>query len=207
MEFAEIKIDLKGHDVLLNAGDTHPNPGVRHRMHEYFNVNVMGNHDYYGGDFPEEHHDRGMYTSGGLLFAYATLWTKLTPEQFERYTRSLVDDRWIRGITYEKYDQKFESDLDYLRNSCADVVVTHHSPFYASIGDEFRDADLNYCFHSDLEEDVFSSFKIVPRLWVHGHTHTPCDYVLRDRLRVVCHPRGYPGEKNHEGYSVKAVEL
>ena len=30
-------------------------------------------------------------------------------------------------------------------------------------------------------------------LWIHGHTHTRFDYRVRG-TRVVCNPRGYPGE-------------
>ena len=30
-------------------------------------------------------------------------------------------------------------------------------------------------------------------LWIHGHVHASSDYVLGD-TRVVCNPRGYPGE-------------
>ena len=32
------------------------------------------------------------------------------------------------------------------------------------------------------------------RLWLHGHTHAPRDYVV-GTTRVVCNPRGYPHEK------------
>jgi len=32
------------------------------------------------------------------------------------------------------------------------------------------------------------------RLWLHGHTHSPRDYVI-GTTRVVCNPRGYPHEK------------
>ena len=30
-------------------------------------------------------------------------------------------------------------------------------------------------------------------LWVHGHSHTAVDYDVAG-TRVVCNPRGYPGE-------------
>jgi len=31
-------------------------------------------------------------------------------------------------------------------------------------------------------------------LWVHGHSHTAVDYEVAG-TRVVCNPRGYPGEE------------
>jgi predicted phosphodiesterase len=30
-------------------------------------------------------------------------------------------------------------------------------------------------------------------LWIHGHTHDPFDYEING-TRVICNPRGYPGE-------------
>lgn len=207
LEFEDVKLPMRDHDFWINAGDTHPNPGIRSRVFDYFNVNVMGNHDYYAGDFPEKTLDCGIVDRDGIKFAYATLWTKMSPDEYELYVRGLVDSRWIRGLSYTDYSKKHEYDLEFLRSSGADVIVTHHSPFLASIAPEFAGSALNCAFHSDLEEYVFTKFDKVPRLWVHGHTHTPCDYVLRDKLRVVCHPRGYPGEKNHNGYAPKTVEL
>jgi hypothetical protein len=32
-----------------------------------------------------------------------------------------------------------------------------------------------------------------PELWIHGHTHVPCDYELFD-THIVRNPGGYPGE-------------
>jgi len=37
------------------------------------------------------------------------------------------------------------------------------------------------------------------KLWVHGHTHDPYDYVIGE-TRVVCNPRGYIG------YEAQAVD-
>jgi hypothetical protein len=30
-------------------------------------------------------------------------------------------------------------------------------------------------------------------LWIHGHMHDPFDYEING-TRVICNPRGYPGE-------------
>ena len=32
-----------------------------------------------------------------------------------------------------------------------------------------------------------------PKLWIHGHTHDRCDYVIGD-TRVIANPFGYPKE-------------
>jgi predicted phosphodiesterase len=69
-------------DVMVIAGDTHPDPEIRRqvltRIEDEFNlpvIHVNGNHDYYGGSFPN---DRGeLVTVGGTRFAVATLWPYL----------------------------------------------------------------------------------------------------------------------------------
>ena len=32
-----------------------------------------------------------------------------------------------------------------------------------------------------------------PKLWIHGHSHDRCDYLLR-KTRVVANPLGYPND-------------
>jgi hypothetical protein len=35
--------------------------------------------------------------------------------------------------------------------------------------------------------------ELLPKLWIHEHTHDRCDYVLAE-TRVVANPLGYPNE-------------
>jgi Icc-related predicted phosphoesterase len=35
--------------------------------------------------------------------------------------------------------------------------------------------------------------QVQPKLWVHGHTHIPCDWKAGE-TRVLCNPFGYPHE-------------
>lgn len=46
--------------------------------------------------------------------------------------------------------------------------------------------------------------KYGPELWIHGHTHVPCDYELLD-TRIVCNPRGYPGEKHDSRFQAGLI--
>ncbi len=168
----------------------------------------MGNHDYYGGSFPEVDADFGIFEKDGVKFAWATLWTKIeTDDQWYFYNRGLVDSHYIKGLTQERYNAKFKHDLVFLRESEADVIVTHHSPFIESCHPKWRESVLNFAFHSDLSHYVGTEFKKIPKLWIHGHTHDPSDYVLPYGTRVICHPRGYPGEVNHKGYKPKVIDL
>lgn len=67
------------------------------------------------------------------------------------------------------------------------VVVTHHLPHPNSIHPRFEHDPLTPAFCSDLSELVENSGAA---LWVHGHTHSSCDYIAGS-TRVVCNPKGY----------------
>lgn len=71
------------------------------------------------------------------------------------------------------------------------IVVTHHAPSPRSLPPGRRRNLVSAAYASDLERLVIASG---PDLWLHGHIHYPSDYLV-GRTRVVCHPRGYPGEE------------
>jgi hypothetical protein len=72
------------------------------------------------------------------------------------------------------------------------VVVTHHTPSFSSIHPKYDgEYYMNAAYASNLEHMMYDNIK----LWCHGHTHTPFDYMVRN-TRVVCNPYGYPGERN-----------
>jgi hypothetical protein len=68
------------------------------------------------------------------------------------------------------------------------VVVTHFLPHPGSIAPRFATHPLNPAFASDLQPLVARA-----TLWIHGHSHAASDY-RAGGARVVCNPRGYPGE-------------
>jgi predicted phosphodiesterase len=70
------------------------------------------------------------------------------------------------------------------------VVVTHHLPSMASVSSRFKTSLLTACFASELSH-LFGKME----LWIHGHTHNSCDYLING-TRVVCNPRGYV-TRNH----------
>ena len=50
---------------------------------------------------------------------------------------------------------------------------------------------MNGAFVSNLDEFIMDHPQI--KLWTHGHVHNVFDYTIGE-TRVVCNPRGYPGE-------------
>lgn len=82
-----------------------------------------------------------------------------------------------------------------------DIVVTHHLPSYRSVPPQFVGSSLNRFFVCDLENLVLER---QPALWMHGHTHSACDYLI-DKCRVVANPLGYPREQSNLTFNDKLV--
>jgi len=96
-----------------------------------------------------------------------------------RHARTL---QYFRSVLAEQHDKKF-------------VVVGHHSPSFQSVHPMYAHETLmNGGYHSDLSEFILDHPQI--KLWTHGHTHHPFDYMIGE-TRVVCNPRGY----ENDGYS------
>jgi DNA repair exonuclease SbcCD nuclease subunit len=96
-----------------------------------------------------------------------------------RHARTLS---YFKSVLAEQHDKKF-------------VVVGHHSPSFQSVNPIYaHEILMNGGYHSDLSEFIMDHPQI--KLWTHGHTHHPFDYVIGE-TRIVCNPRGY----ENDGYS------
>lgn len=92
--------------------------------------------------------------------------------------------RWVGAMAarHERYLEK--------KVGPGDIVVTHHMPHPRSVAPRFAGNVLNRFFLHDMSPLIERAH---PKLWIHGHTHDACDYVV-NRTRVVCNPLGYPSE-------------
>lgn len=167
-------------------------------------VYVIGNHEFYYSSpeavearrqefnalFPNLHWlDCEMVDVAGLRFGGTPLWFRLPP--YSGYIRDCVRDfSIIKGYVPWAYEAN-DRARDFIAANAAqiDVMVTHFLPTEHSVAPQFKKSALNPYFVSDVERDLRTSG--IP-LWVHGHTHTSCDYTL-GRTRVVCNPFGYVG--------------
>src|SRR5690606_800255 len=70
------------------------------------------------------------------------------------------------------------------------VVVTHHLPHSRSIPERFKGDPTNAAYASDLSGMVDDG---AAALWIHGHMHDSCDYVVGG-TRIVSNARGYRDE-------------
>jgi len=197
-------------DVLVIAGDTHPDPEIRRQVLTKIEdelgipvIHVNGNHDYYGGSFPNDMGD--LITIGGIRFAVATLWTCLD-DTGRREAARFPDFVKIHGVTADKWNDLHLAQLTFLEQAKADVIVTHHAPFPGSVYEDFRGDALNVFFVNNLDPERFSE----TRLWLHGHVHTPFDYPVLagdHEMRVVCNPLGYPMTRVRRRVGIKVVDI
>jgi DNA repair exonuclease SbcCD nuclease subunit len=178
-------------DVLVIAGDTHPNPEIRRHVLTTIEdelglpvIHVNGNHDYYGGSFPNDGGE--LITMDGIRFAVATLWTYLDDTSRHEAAR-FPNFVKIQGATVDKWNDLHLAQLTFLEQAEADVIVTHHSPFPGSVHEDFQGDALNAFFVNNLDPERFPR----TRLWLHGHLHTPFDYFVSagdHQMRVICNP-------------------
>jgi len=188
-------------------------------------IYVPGNHEYYDHDIgfvgglqsgaPSHIHvlDRDAREIDGVRFLGTTLWTDFAFYGEDRATTArraaqdyLADYRVIkngdRPFSPEDSAGIHESSKAWLIGELEKafdgptVVVTHHLPAVPSIAERYRDNPLNPAFASRLEPLIEQHR---PELWIHGHTHAACDYEIF-ATRVVCNPRGYPGEMRQTGF-------
>lgn len=84
----------------------------------------------------------------------------------------------------------------------SDIMVTHFLPFTLSVNQRWRGQASNCFFLSEF--DSFIAEGPLPKLWLHGHTHDPCDYEI-EGMRVVCNPRGHYQMRVSPGFKDKLV--
>lgn len=203
-------------DVLILAGDitsAKHYASLRHVFYDLISrwkhiIYVPGNHEYYRSSPDEVAHNLTLVrrefpsvsvlenedvTINGQRFIGGTMWFPNKPNQskFVESKRFLNDFYMIRGLepwVYEQSNLFRELLRQQLRSG--DVVVTHHLPTWKSVHKRYAGSDLNAFFVNDVSALIDER---QPRLWIHGHTHTACDY-KQGQTRVVANPRGYPNE-------------
>jgi len=228
-EFANFSPPGTDADVVVLAGDIGVGLGgiewaVR-RFSEVPVIYVPGNHEFYDHDIgltdelkataPANIHilNNDKLELDGVRFVGSTLWTdfKLHGEGEAWFARRramrLMEDFTLirnggRRLTPEDSVAVHETSKAWLVGELESefdgptVVVTHHLPASTSIAKRYTNDPLNPAFASRLE-DVIEKYR--PELWIHGHTHVPCDYELFD-TRIVCNPGGYPGENRRSEF-------
>lgn len=189
-------------------------------------IYVAGNHEFYHGkwvkgiqylreecaQFANVHFlERDCFILDDVTFVGGTLWTDMNkgdPLTLHAVRDMMNDFRIIKnddkGYTNLKPADtviRHRETLQYIKHVVSEnpqgkyVVVGHHSPSTQSIHPRYaHDSLMNGAYHSDLSEFILDHPQI--KLWTHGHTHHPFDYMIGE-TRIVCNPRGY----ENDGYS------
>jgi Icc-related predicted phosphoesterase len=222
-EFANFSPPGTDADVVVLAGDIGVGlDGIEWAARQFPQAPVIyvpGNHEFYDHDIGLTGKLKATASANihvlnndtleldGIRFLGCTLWTdfRLHGEGEAWFARQrakrLMEDfvsirnrgrRFTPEDSVELHDASKKWLLSELEGSFEGptVVVTHHLPASASVAERYANDPLNPAFASRLE-DVIEKHR--PKLWIHGHTHVPCDYELFD-TRIICNPRGYPGE-------------
>jgi len=182
-------------------------------------VYLAGNHEYYEGEFDSVQEamrdaargsavrllDCSELVLHGVRFLGCTLWTDYSlatdqqrPTVIEAARKLNPDYQLIRNrarnFSPEDAIALCGRHRSWLAAKLAEpfsgktAVITHFAPHPLSIAPAYVGHPGNPAFVLDLSEIMGQA-----ALWVHGHTHTFFDYAMRG-TRVICNPRGYPGE-------------
>ncbi|WP_137823032.1 metallophosphoesterase family protein [Pseudomonas sp. D(2018)] len=219
-------------DVVILAGDIDVKARGLAWAKQVFSGPVLyvpGNHEFYGGHLSRTLQkmrsaqdervrvlDRDEVIISGVRFLGATMWTDFAatgnPPMASLSAQNAMND--FRQIRTENYRRIRPADLielsvktrDWLRARLATpfngqtVVITHHAPTLRSLqGNQQAGTHLDAAY-ANRWEDLMGNDQVA--LWVHGHSHVAVDYDVAG-TRVVCNPRGYPGEKT--GFNASLV--
>jgi predicted phosphodiesterase len=208
-------------DVVVLAGDIDNGAAGVEWAERTFRAPVLyvaGNHEYYDHEFHEVNAalkvaatdrvrllDCSEAISDDVRFLGCTLWTDYTlaagpgrSEVIEQARAKNPDYATIRSgdrnFAPEDAIALCRGHRAWLERALSQpftgrtVVITHFAPHPGSIAPAYAGHPANPGFVLDL-----SALMGKAALWIHGHTHTAFDYDVSG-TRVVCNPRGYPGE-------------
>lgn len=171
---------------------------------------VLGNHESYGTSISETYEailrwgfsnlrllraGGNGYVIDGQRFLGGTMWYPDSEDDAFKY--GFPDYRCINRFEEEVY-LEHELFLNCVANVMTkdDVVITHHLPSPMSTPTQFTHSPLNPYFVANIETQILEA---QPKLFIHGHTHTPCSYRLGE-TQVYCNPMGYPGETDNRSF-------
>jgi Icc-related predicted phosphoesterase len=186
-------------------------------------IYIIGNHEHYSGRWDRtedvlreelEHYpnihllEMDRLVIDDMQFLGASLWTDFNRQDplTVLAARDLMNDyKAIANFNQGSYRKlhpnttlaKHNTTVAWLGSMLAahdmkTVVCTHHAPSLRSTHPKYASQHhMNGCFVSDCDFLIEGNPNVV--LWTHGHVHDPWDYNI-GQCRVVCNPRGYPGE-------------
>lgn len=99
-----------------------------------------------------------------------------------------MNERSLKEAWYIK--QELNAWKDYQLKG---IVVTHTSPCQETLNPEFDGDISNEWYWNPAMRNLLTEYSEQILVWCHGHTHAKNEAVV-DGVRIICNPRGYPGE-------------
>ena len=224
-------------DIVVLAGDIHTkNRGIAWAS-EKFDVPVLyvlGNHEAYGKTIPKYVAEikklaegtnvtvleKDMVTINGVNFFGCTLWTDfeiLANPRIAGYEcqQVMTDYKKIKKLpNYSKIRSMdtalfHKLSLIWLGEQLSahrgenNVVISHHGPSIQS-SPLHKQTDITTSAYVSNLEGFINEHDI--SLWIHGHLHNSSNYDI-GQTRVVCNPKGYPGEENPDFNELLCVSV
>lgn len=194
---------------------------ISERMKSIPVLYVLGNHEYYKNSYPKLLHkikkaaggthihvlENDSVCFGDISFHGCTLWTNFElfgdprvagfecQQKMNDYQLIRRDPSYARLRSIDTHLIHNES-IKWLEKSLSEskskinIVVTHHAPSIKSVKEKYKDDLISAAYASNLEDFIL---RTQPNLWIHGHIHEASDYYI-GKTRVICNPKGYPGE-------------
>lgn len=187
-------------------------------------ISVLGNHEYFGNDIMISYKEylaatqlvkdfylleNSHFDFGDIRIIGSTLWTDYTKvDDLTPIVNNMPDFKYIdygdnKPHTFANLiSRKHKKSVQYLRdilqksNNFKTVILSHHCPSTSSINIKYKGNVLTPCFATDLSNLIYQES---PDLWVHGHVHMHCDYVVGS-TRIIANPFGYDYEVPESGY-------
>jgi predicted phosphodiesterase len=178
--------------------------------HEHYGFQYQKTYPHIAANLPDNIVllENQTHTIDDVVFVGATLWTDMNKEDELTmwHMKSMMNDykqvtmfnevkNVYHRLTPEKTVADFYRSRDYIKTVVEGrydqkfVVVTHHAPTKVSTHPRYvNDTMMNGAYSSDLSKFILENPQI--KLWTHGHTHDPFDYMVGS-TRVICNPRGY----------------
>lgn len=178
---------------------------LKRKGHQVFAVD--GNHEHYGNDnqgrtiaettyrfYTGLDQARVEFPLDDLMIIGTNGWYPVSDDVL---WRNYMNDGRYAGSAQDVNEQA-QADALFLDAEIGEfagkvIVVTHTAPTMETLNARFEGHYSNEWYWNPMLGEVLRKHADKILVWCHGHTHAAADKIV-DGVRVVCNPRGYPGE-------------
>lgn len=180
------KLKNKGHKVFAIDGN-----------HEHYSnlsqgrTQVQTENAFYSG--LQQH--RAIIADDNIMIVGVNGWYQVADEEL---WQGYMNDSFYSGLSADDVNMLAEGDAGFIGQMLSlhtgrAIVVTHTAPTLETLNPRFDGHYSNEWYWNPLMGEVLRKHAAKIAVWCHGHTHSKNEAIVHG-VRVVCNPRGYPGE-------------